>query len=126
MIAPKPNVEAHASERTRQKSNFAKSNLIRIGYFLLGVSFSFYLLTEYFPTEKRQDLFTLFIVHYLVAFVYAALLITTGDYGIRKSWKKENLDKTVILLNLFLISAYALNRQLPVFAESTTWLCVYL
>ena len=43
-----------------------------------------------------------------------------------RSWGKKHLHKTIILLNLFLVSAYALNRQLPVFEDSVSWLCVYL
>ncbi len=43
-----------------------------------------------------------------------------------RSWKKENIHRTIVLLNLFLVSAYALNREVPVFNTSTAWLCVYL
>jgi XrtN system VIT domain protein len=54
------------------------------------------------------------------------ILAVNNSYGIRESWRSRTIDKTVILLNLFLISAYALNRTLAVFAESVDWLSAYL
>lgn len=112
-------------DATIAKKDLSEKN-VYLGYLLLGVSFFLYALAEYVDPEKRGDTFTIFILHYLIALVYIIILIVGNSYGIRKSWLQQNLDKTIILLNLFLISAYALNRRVPVFADSTLWLCVYL
>src|SRR5688572_11120446 len=102
------------------------NNLILIGYSLLAASLILYGLFEYVALEKSEQRFTVFVLHYLIALGYTLALLMNGSLGIRKSWRIENIDKTVVLINLFLISAYALNRELPVFASSTSWLCVYL
>jgi XrtN system VIT domain protein len=96
-----------------------------IGYALLTLSFSLYILFTVLKLDQGNT-FTSFIVHYMLALFYAVILVLDGAYGIRKSWRKANIHKTVILLNLFLISAYSLNRDFVVFQDSTDWLCVYL
>ncbi len=111
--------------RTEQKIT-RYNNLILIGYSLLAASLILYGLFEYVALKKSEQRFTVFVLHYLIALGYTLALLMDGSLGIRKSWRIENIDKTVVLLNLFLISAYALNRELPVFASSTSWLCVYL
>jgi XrtN system VIT domain protein len=57
---------------------------------------------------------------------YWIILLGNKTFGVRKSFRKENIHKTVILYVLFFISAYALNRELPVFEDSSDWLCGYL
>ncbi|WP_276372131.1 XrtN system VIT domain-containing protein [Chryseolinea sp. H1M3-3] len=113
-----PGVANTEHERTSQN--------IRLGYVLLTVSFFLFVLFEHLDLNRRDDSLTVFVLHYVVAVVYAIVLARNDAYGIRKSWRKENINRTVILLSLFLISAFALNRSLPVFAESTTWLSAYL
>ena len=107
-------------------SHDRKHKLIWIGYIFLGVSFFLFALTEYFPQNKRENGITIFFIHYIIALVYVVVLAVNNSYGIRESWRSRTIDKTVILLNLFLISAYALNRTLAVFAESVDWFGVYL
>jgi XrtN system VIT domain protein len=98
---------------------------LKTGYLLLIVSFFLFALFDW-VSAKEERYFMVFIVHYFLALTYAGILIFHKRYGIARCWKKENIHHTVILLNLFLISAYALNRTLPVFADSTDWLCAYL
>jgi hypothetical protein len=45
---------------------------------------------------------------------------------VRRSWKKRSLNATAILLNLFLISAFALNRDITIVMQSETWFAVYM
>ncbi len=101
-----------------------KDSIIVIGYLLLMMTCTIYSLVEYFG--EHENLFMIFWVHYIVAGVYAAILIFDKSIGIRKSWSKEFINKAVILLNLFLVSAYALNREVPVFENSDNWLCIYI
>jgi len=96
-----------------------------IGYLLLGISAGLYALGEYVDVS-RDDNFSVFFIHYFISLAYVIILISNESYGIRLSWRKKNIHKTIVLLNLFLVSAYALNRQLPVFENSVTWFCVYL
>jgi XrtN system VIT domain protein len=101
-------------------------SVILCGYVLLGSTVSLYAVDEYFDLSKKLYDLTTFFIHYFISIAYAILLIANGSFGILKSWHKKNLDKTIILLNLFVVSAYALNRKVPVFSDSTDWFCVYL
>ncbi|HMG91275.1 MAG TPA: XrtN system VIT domain-containing protein [Chryseolinea sp.] len=97
-----------------------------LGYGLLLVSIGLFWTGEFSIESGEGKTFTLFVAHYVLAIVYAIYLLSVGMYGIRKSWKKENISVTVILLNLFLVSAFALNREMTVFEKSVEWLCVYI
>jgi len=96
------------------------------GYLLLTVSTGLYALEEYNDATRGSDNFTVFFIHYFIALTFVVILIANKSYGIRKSWHREHIHKTVILLNLFFVSAYALNRELPVFEDAVPWFCVYL
>jgi len=101
--------------------------IITLGYALLIISFAFFISFDFIKGSDKSDLFSkTFVGHYLLCLFYLGTLIYNRAYGFRKSWKAVNLDKTIILINLFLISAFALNRDLPVFESSVDWLCVYL
>jgi XrtN system VIT domain protein len=112
------------SDYDQTTSSKYKAPLFTFGYALLLASFLLYLIVEYF--NKKENLFMAFWVNYALAAVYTFTLIGARAIGMRRSWNKENVDKTVILLNLFLVSAYALNRELLVFENSDDWLCFYI
>ncbi|HPM32046.1 MAG TPA: XrtN system VIT domain-containing protein [Chryseolinea sp.] len=119
-------MESNLTSPSRQdyQNSSPKVPIVTMGYALLLISFIGYLSTEYFGEKK--DMFMIFWVHYILAMAYTVALLFVRVIGIQKSWNKENINKTVIALNLFLISAYALNREIPVFENSSDWLCVYL
>jgi XrtN system VIT domain protein len=97
-----------------------------LGYILLLVSAGLFELFEWIYHGQEREDFGLFMLHYALALAYVVFLINKRAYGLARSWRRENLGATIILLNLFLISAYALNRSLPVFEDSTNWFCMYL
>ena len=96
------------------------------GYLFLLLSGGLYGLEEYLELSRGDDNFTIFFIHYFIAIAFVIILIANKGYGVRRSWRREHIHKTIILLNLFLVSAYALNRELGVFEDSVPWLCVYL
>src|SRR5688572_28808965 len=97
-----------------------------LGYLLLGISAGLYALEEYRDVSRGEDNFSIFFIHYFISIAYVVLLLMDKSYGIRRSWRKKNIHKTIILLNLFLVSAYALNREVPVFEDSVPWFCVVM
>lgn len=97
-----------------------------IGYLLLSISVVLFGLFEWLDNLKGREDFMVFMFHYLLAAAYIVVLVRDRAYGFIKSWRKKNLGLTIILLNLFLVSAYALNRSLPVFEDSTDWFSLYL
>ena len=109
------------------RDTITPDHILFTGYFLLGASTLLYLVTMLKDADFLNDAgFPLFVVHYGMAIVYVILLLSNRFYGVVKSWRQENMHYTIVLLNLFLVSAYALNRLVPVFEDSVLWLCVYL
>lgn len=103
-----------------------ENNVLFVGYILLALSLLIFAWKENSPDTDEGNLFAIFIAHYFIALVYTGYLLYAKAIGISRSWKKENVHFTAVLLNLFLISAYALNRMMAVFQDSTTWLCVFI
>ena len=118
-LAAKPSVEKAPQTGLQDPTTL-------VGYLLLIVSAGLYGLEEYFDLSRGDDNFTIFFIHYFIALAFVIILIANKNYGVRRSWRRKHIHKTVILLNLFLVSAYALNRELRVFEDSVQWLCVYL
>jgi XrtN system VIT domain protein len=96
------------------------------GYVLLALSFIIFLIADTSSFITRSDLFAIFSLNYVLAIAYVIVLLFNKAYGIRRSWRDQHIHKTVVLLNLFLVSAYTLNREIPVFENSAVWLCAYL
>lgn len=103
-----------------------KNHAILFGYIFLAVSTFLFIIVEGDVSQTEDNSLTIFFLHYLITLVYVVILAVNGSYGIRESWRGRSIDKTIILLNLFLVSAFALNRVVAVFADSVNWLCVYL
>jgi XrtN system VIT domain protein len=120
-----PQVAPDFSAENETKFN-SPDRVTLLGYLLFTVSAALYGLEEYSDVSRGDDNFTIFFIHYFIALAFVIILLANKAYGIRRSWKKEHIHKTVILLNLFLVSAYALNRALPVFEDSVPWFCGYL
>lgn len=94
------------------------------GYLLLALSFTLYVLGDLnYSTARALEIF---FVHYGLAVIYTFVLLSQGRLGVRRSWQADNLPYTIMLLHLYFISCFALNRQLPVFENSVDWFTTYL
>lgn len=120
-----PRVAPNFSSEKEAKASLQNRTTL-LGYLLLIISTGLYGLEEFYDVSRGDDNFTIFFIHYFIALAFVIILIVNKSFGFRRSWRREHIHKTVILLNLFLVSAYALNRELPVFENSVPWLCVYL
>lgn len=61
----------------------------------------------------------LFIIHGLIALLYFVALLFSG----RLKKGQNGLPVLWLFLIIFLVSAYALNREIPVFESATGWMC---
>jgi XrtN system VIT domain protein len=122
-ITEPPLANTFSVKETKSES---QDKTMLIGYLLLAISAVLYAVEEYLDVSRGEDNFTIFFIHYFISIAYVIILIFGKSYGIVRSWRKPHLHKTIILLNLFLVSAYALNRELPVFEDSVPWFCVFL
>src|SRR6478735_841986 len=111
-----------------QKPTIYKDNIFRTGLILTGLSALAFFFSEFFPwKDKSEDFFGVFVFNYGLSFIYFFVLLFSGL--LRFKWKNEakNYTENIFLfLVLGLISAFSLNRLLPIFEESATWLAVFL
>ena len=88
--------------------------------FLIG-SFLLYMMPDWVP-PTHTDSMGLFMVHYVITIFYFFAVLFSGKF--KKG--RGGLPFVIINLLLFLISAYALNREMDVFNESVEWMQVLL
>lgn len=89
------------------------------GLVFLGLQLVLFCLPLFFPQSNSTDPF---FINILIAFVYYLIALFS------RWFKEEGIGihiRMMALVNL-LVSAYALNRQMDVFKESTGWLCCLL
>ena len=97
-----------------------------IGLMLIAFSGTIYALEALFEVETGSGPFSgIFFIHYATAILYMIFLLASKHYP-WKYFRKNNLDVSIILLILFNICAFSLNRTLTVFNESADWLTVFL
>lgn len=98
-----------------------KDSLFSTGIILIALSLFFFCVPLLVNTDGDGNM-GFFFIHFLFAAGYLFML------GIKRLLRKEGHRRqySFLLLILFLISAYALNRELIVFATSPTWFCIVL
>lgn len=95
------------------------------GLLLLLLSGAIYLLDDLFGNTRGpgRDNSLMIMIHYSLFLIYSFVLYGHGYF---ETWlpdaSRQRPSRWLALL-LWLISAYALNREFPVFQESTPWLC---
>jgi XrtN system VIT domain protein len=106
-------------------SNYLQQDkLTTAGLGLIVVSAILFVLTGYYGQPDVN--FLSFVMNYLpsLGFLVAAFVVTLGKHGWRYS--KGKAEHTVVLLVLWFISAFALNREMNVFDDSADWLGIWV
>lgn len=101
----------------------------KIGLVTLVISSIAYGFTEYAPitATSSNDLFgPVFFGLYLLAIAYFIYSWIKNGWKHFKFFSNDLRSNHILGLSLFNISAYALNRELPVFHDSTAWLTIFL
>ena len=103
-----------------------KDPSIQIGLVLLLTSFlAFSFTTDGYTVNS--DLFTgMFFITYGLTIIYWLITMNFNKTETSSSWKFNNFTRNVILLQLFNISAYTLNRSMAVFNISPNWVVGFL
>lgn len=91
--------------------------------FIAISSIIFYFPNDLWVAHNEMGIFTF---HYLAALLFAGIILVDGIRN--HSWRLYNIgkDKILLMLTLFMISAFALNRDITVFDESVLWLSILL
>ncbi|HYE55807.1 MAG TPA: XrtN system VIT domain-containing protein, partial [Chitinophagaceae bacterium] len=95
--------------------------LYAVGCGLIVVSLFFFSLPLFLHLQE-VNYFGLFIANFVIAAVYFVLLWTNG----RLRRGRNGLPSLFLFLILFLISAYALNREMIVFEDTVPWFATLL
>lgn len=97
----------------------------RSAFILLALSATLFLVYDVLGDSQREagGNVGMIMIHYGLALGFSILLLTKGFYKSgREDYSSRRPTRWLGLL-LWLISAYALNREMAVFQQSTIWLC---
>jgi len=106
-------------------SNYLKEDkLTNLGLVLIIVSLTAFIVTG--SVTRHNEDFGVFFVNYVItmAFTVAVFVRTIRDHKWR--WSQGKTEHTVVMLVLWFISAFSLNREMNVFEDSVTWLCIWV
>jgi XrtN system VIT domain protein len=92
------------------------------GLIMLGVSLIIYHVGGIFPAKTTSAPGGFFMLNFVFPVTYFIILLAKGR--LRKG--RNGLHPFFLFLTLFLVSAYALNREVPVFEKNVTWFSVIL
>ena len=102
-----------------------KDQLVACGLCFIILSLVFFLLPEQLNSSNQNDMHLgVFAANYVLAVIYAVILMLKTGYKWR-IWKGD-IEPSLLLLILFMISAFQLNKSFQIFEESTQWVCIYL
>jgi hypothetical protein len=103
-----------------------KDGATKVGLILLTISLTIFLGT-WNVYAIDWDIFSgSFFVAFGIVWLYAFIVGMNNIESYGKFFRFRNFTHNIILLQLFNLSAYMLNRSLPVFNESTQWLTAFL
>jgi len=106
-----------------------QDKLLLTGVCLLALSatvFIFYVLPVERPTDKEFFLTPEFLVCYTISFIYWVLLVVKGFRNLFLFFNKTQVSRHLVLLLLFNISAFALNRTIPVYGVQAQWVVWFI
>lgn len=105
---------------------FKTENHLIFGLILILLSTAIFMI-EPSSLKDSSGLFTfLFFVHYSLPILYCLVIKTVLSKGYFTLFGSKTLSFHIILLILFNISAFSLNREMIVFYESAAWLSVLI
>jgi XrtN system VIT domain protein len=102
-----------------------KDTFLSAGLGLIIASTALFCVTAFTPIP-RGDYFAIFFMHYVMAGGYLLALLIRGIFVLKWRFLRESVQYYIPYLILSIISAYALNREIAVFEDSTAWLCAFL
>ncbi|HSI89898.1 MAG TPA: hypothetical protein VK927_02230, partial [Adhaeribacter sp.] len=111
---------------------FGPKPIYRDGIFLTGLGLTFLsALIFFFPElsperSERNSFLGLFFFNYALTVTYFVVLLLAGLLKFRWNVTRNYTENIFLFLILSLISAFSLNREIPVFEQSTDWLAYFL
>jgi len=108
-------------------ASYFEDAFFNFGLLLIVVSLTVFIIPDWAEFDWREEnFFSAFLINYGCVFLFFISLLVKKNPETGKRVRFSRLDYNILLLILGNISAYALNRILPVFYESVDWLTAYL
>lgn len=98
-----------------------RQSIVRWALFSLALQLLIFVVSDYLP-KNGNDEFGFFLLHYAVVVFWFIALLFSG----RLKKGSDGLPLLLKWLLMFLVSAYALNREMSVFNQSAIWMQVLL
>ena len=94
-------------------------------WFVIVAACIFFLCSTMLDLDERSY-FGMFFLNYIITILYTVVVFFTAFN--RHKWRlsQSKVDYTVLMLILWFISAFALNRVMNIFDDSVLWLCIVL
>ncbi len=109
-----------------QSLSLKLDNSSKTGIIFLLISFLLFISTKN-VFEVNFDIFSgVFFANFLFVWIYLVVVIANNKKTTGRYFRFAHFRHNILLLQLFNISAYSLNRSLPVFNISTSWVVWFL
>ncbi|HWZ22012.1 MAG TPA: XrtN system VIT domain-containing protein, partial [Cytophagaceae bacterium] len=105
-----------------KKTNPFKDFVYLAGLALVALSFTLYLITGNYIQTDENNFLNYFWIHYVISGLYFLILLVNGLIKFKWAIIKADIHNTFLYLILCMISCFALNREITIFYDSTTWL----
>jgi len=110
-------------ETTLFDYSMLKNKTFRFGFILFCSSATIFLTSEsWLAPTFFQEMPLVFFTNYGLFFIYLIAVFRDNKLTRKKYFRFSDLRTNIPLLLLFNLSAYSLNRSIPVFENSTEWL----
>jgi XrtN system VIT domain protein len=100
-----------------------QNDLFQSGAVLLAVSAGLFVLFDSVIELNEGEHFGLFFMHYVMAFAWGAAVTFQGGWSYLIRHRREQQAAMWLVMVLWYVSAFALNRSMAVFEQSVPWLC---
>lgn len=109
--------------------NVSNSSKIRSGLIFYTLSAFLFVAVEWIQrldSFNDESDFFVFILQFGMFWIYLAMVMADNRIHTGRRWRFYNIRHNTLLFLIFNISAYSLNRMIPVFQDSTLWLTIFL
>lgn len=111
----------------QQATNYFQDRIQMTGLIFCMLSALFFFLPGFINYEFEGDsAFGFFFFNYFFSAGYVLVLLINGIIKFKRTNTSFKLNHAIILTVLMLISAFSLNREIPIFEESATWVSIFL
>lgn len=103
-----------------------KDQYFNAGLIMWLFSLILLIFAEYGSGKKADNGFVIFLLNFCISVLYLIVLGFKSVFGLKwKFWKLQHIY-SIPLLQLFMISAFSLNREINIFDESTLWVQIWI